>query len=166
MPSDRVAIIGAGVSALLLDLAANSYESIDAVDLSAAALEQLSTHLGAAGPGIRFVQADIRTVAFDGPVDVWHDRATFHFLTDPDDQAKYVQQVEAAVATGGHVVLATFAEDGPEQCSGLKVARHSARSLAALFGGRFELQESFGHVHATPWGSAQSFTYALLARRS
>lgn len=156
--------MGAGVSALLLDLVARGYRSIDAVDLSAAALERLRARLGTAAAGVRFVQADIRTVAFDGPIDVWHDRATFHFLTDPADQVLYVQRVEASVALGGHVVMATFADDGPEQCSGLPVARHSATSLAALFSEHFELRDSFRHVHTTPSGAAQPFTYVLLAR--
>jgi SAM-dependent methyltransferase len=157
--------MGAGVSALLLDLVADGYESIDAVDLSSAALERLRERLGAAGSVVRFVQADIRSVVLDGPVDVWHDRATFHFLTDPLDQAKYVQRVQASVAPGGHVVLATFAPDGPEQCSGLPVARHSPASLAALFDEQFELIDASQRLHATPWGARQSFTHALLARR-
>ena len=157
--------MGAGVSALLLELVADGYESIDAVDLSAAALEQLRNRLGAAASVVRFVQADIRSVVLDGPVDVWHDRATFHFLTDPGDQAKYVQRVQALVAPGGHVVLATFAPDGPEQCSGLPVARHSPASLATLFDEQFELIDASQHMHDTPWRTTQSFTHALLARR-
>ena len=102
----------------------------------------------------------------DRRVDVWHDRATFHFLTDLADQQRYVELVNDSVAAHGHVVLATFGVDGPEQCSGLPVARHSAESLAALFGDHFELVESCLCDHATPWGVPQSFTHALLARKT
>lgn len=157
--------MGAGVSALLLELVAEGYESIDAVDLSAAALDRLRVQLGSAASAVRFVNADIRTVVLDGRVDVWHDRATFHFLTEPSDQAMYVERAAASLAPGGHLVLATFAPDGPEQCSGLPVARHSAQGLAALFGEQFELQDSQQRLHSTPWGATQSFTHVLLARR-
>ena len=158
--------MGAGVSALLLELVADGYQSIDAVDLSAAALDALRLRLGAAASAVRFVRADIRNVELSEPVDVWHDRATFHFLTEPADQQRYVRRVEASVAPGGHLVIATFAPDGPEQCSGLPVARHSAAALAALFAEQFELVESLHQVHVTPWGAPQPFTHVLMARRS
>ena len=157
--------MGAGTSALILDLLKHGYQSIDAVDVSAAALEQLARLLGSDADKVRRVCADVREVRFDGPVDVWHDRATFHFLTSPEDQAAYVQRVSEAVAPGGHVVLATFSEAGPEQCSGLPVARHSVAALCEIFGEAFELVDSFESEHLTPWGAPQAFTHVLLRRR-
>ncbi|MGB8861621.1 MAG: class I SAM-dependent methyltransferase, partial [Ilumatobacteraceae bacterium] len=161
-PTNRVAVIGAGASALVLDLVRHGYRSIDAVDLSAAALAQLRGRLGDAAASVRFVHADVRQVVFDGPIEVWHDRATFHFLTAAADRAAYVAGVEAAVVAGGHLVVATFAEDGPQQCSGLPVARYSEPALAAQFVAQFDLVDSFMVDHVTPWGAHQPFTYAVL----
>ncbi len=165
MPTSRVAVIGAGVSALVHDLVRRGYVSIDAVDVSAAALDQLRVSLGAHSDSVRYLQADVREVHFDGPIDVWHDRATFHFLVDPADQERYVQRVQEAVAPGGHLVLATFAEDGPLQCSGLPVVRHSVKDLQDRFGEQFTLIEYHRRDHLTPSGAAQSFTHALFTRR-
>lgn len=157
--------MGAGASALVLDLVRRGYQSVDAIDLSSAALDQLLSLLGDTASVVRCTRADVRDVHFDGPIDVWHDRATFHFLTAPDDQAMYVERVREAVAVGGHVVLAMFSEVGPEQCSGLPVARHSIGALCALFGDSFELIDSFEREHTTPWGTPQSFAHTLLRRR-
>jgi SAM-dependent methyltransferase len=165
VPASRVAVMGAGASALVLDLVQHGYRSIDAVDLSAAALAQLRSRLGEGASAVRFVCADVREVCFDGPIDLWHDRATFHFLTTAADRAAYVARVGEAVAPGGHVVMATFSEHGPEQCSGLPVARYSAAALAAMFAQQFDLMHSFELDHITPWGTPQSFTHVLLHRR-
>lgn len=166
MPTSRVAIIGAGVSALVPDLVRRGYHSLDAVDFAQAALDQLAGLLGEDAEKVRFVCADVREVGFDGPIDVWHDRATFHFLTTPVDQAAYLQRVRDAVRPGGHVVLATFSERGPTHCSGLPVARHSAATLTGLFGDSFELIDTFERDHTTPWGAPQAFTHALLRAKS
>lgn len=163
-PPDRVAVIGAGASALISDLVDHGYQSIDAVDISAAALGQLRTLLGERAGVVRFVHSDVRTVEFDAPVDVWHDRATFHFLTDPADQMAYAARAAAAVRAGGHLVIAVFSLTGPEQCSGLPVVRYSADELAAVFDADFTLVEASEYDHVTPWGDAQSFVQVVLRR--
>jgi hypothetical protein len=89
------------------------------------------------------------------PYDVWHDRAALHFLTDPKDRAAYAERVTKAVRPGGHVIIGTFAPDGPERCSGLPVVRHDARTLGELLGPSFELVESKRHEHKTPGGVIQ-----------
>ena len=165
VPSSRVALIGAGASALVLDLVQHGYRAIEAVDLSRGALDQLGERLGDAAGVVRFVGADVLDLVFDGQIDVWHDRATFHFLIDPDDQAQYANRVTAAVRPGGHLIIATFAADGPEHCSGLPVARHSAAALSVRFAEGFDQIEAFGHDHVTPWGDVQPFTYAIFRRR-
>ena len=165
VPSNRVAIIGAGASALVIDLVQHGYRSIDAVDLSGAALDQLGERLGNAAGVVRFVCVDVLDLVCDGRVDVWQDRATFHFLIDPDEQAAYANRVTAAVRPGGHLIIATFAANGPEHCSGLPVARHSAAALSVRFAEGFDLIETFGHDHVTPWGDVQPFTYAIFRRR-
>ncbi len=164
VPSDRVALIGVGASSLALDLVNRGYSSIDAVDLSAEALSQLKIRLGRDGDGVRFGLADAREVRFDEQVDLWHDRATLHFLNDAGDQAMYAARASEAVRPGGHLIVATFGANGPEQCSGLPVTRHTCESLEALFSGSFALRDSFDVVHTTPWGSTQAFTYAIFSR--
>jgi SAM-dependent methyltransferase len=164
VPADRVALIGVGASSLALDLVNRGYSSIDAVDLSAEALKQLKLRLGDHCDGIRFVAADVREVRFEGQVDLWHDRATLHFLNDPSDQALYAARAGEAVRQGGHMIVATFGANGPEQCSGLPVTRHTPGSLEAVFAGSFGLLDSFDVLHTTPWGSTQAFTYAVFSR--
>jgi SAM-dependent methyltransferase len=166
VPSDRVALVGVGASSLVIDLVRSGYTSIDAVDLSGSALEQLEQRLGGDAGGVRFVTSDAFDVHFEGLVDLWHDRATLHFLNDPLDQASYAERAGESVRAGGHLIVATFSADGPEQCSGLPVTRHTAESLRELFVESFTLQESFDVAHTTPWGSTQAFTYAVFQRNT
>lgn len=165
-PSDRVAIIGAGQSALFRDLAAAGYRELYAVDISHVALGRLRASLGAAAEAVTFVEADARTIDFERPIDVWHDRATLHFLTNDADRAAYARCASTAVRPGGHVVLAVFAAGAPDHCSGLPVERHSPSSLVGLFGDSFTFVEVFKRVHVTPSGADQPFLHALLQRRS
>ena len=165
---DRIALIGVGASTLADRLVADGYRNIDAVDLSGIALQQLSVRLheqhGAVVPGVRYLEADATKVRFDGAVDVWHDRATFHFLVDPEDQRAYVARAEESVRPGGHLILAGFSEQGPLQCSGLDVARHSEADIDSLFGESFEVVDRFVTTHVTPWGSDQSFLTSTMRR--
>lgn len=164
VPLDRVALIGVGASSLALDLVDSGYSSIEAVDLSSEALRQLKLRLGDRSEGVRFVTSDVREVRFEGQVDLWHDRATLHFLNDALDQSQYAARAAEAVRRDGYLIVATFGANGPEQCSGLPVTRHTPSSLATLFAGSFDLRESFDVVHTTPWGSTQAFTYAVFTR--
>jgi hypothetical protein len=97
--------------------------------------------------------------------DVWHDRAVFHFLTLPGARSRYVRLAEEAVVSGGSVVMATFAPDGPTHCSGLPVCRYDADALAAEFSPEFDLVRSEREVHITPSGAAQPFTWVVFRRR-
>lgn len=160
-PSARIAVVGAGTTALVGELAAAGFEVV-ALDVSSAAIAALrEQHEGV--ETISYEVADVRAWHPSEQVDTWHDRAVFHFLVDDTDQQAYVDSVRRAVRIGGHLVIATFAPDGPEQCSGLPVARHDAATLSTAFGG-FELIDSFQSDHATPWGSLQRFTHAVLRR--
>lgn len=100
-----------------------------------------------------------------GQVDVWHDRAVFHFLTSDADREAYRSALEAGLRIGGHVVLATFGLAGPGRCSGLEVERYSAATLGDFFGPDFELVRSVEKDHVTPSGGVQQFTYAVFRRR-
>ena len=88
----------------------------------------------------------------------------FHFLTDPGEQDRYIDRLRSALRPNGFAIIATFALEGPENCSGLPVARYSPESLAARLGVDFTLVESRRHVHNTPSGSTQAFQYSRLRR--
>jgi SAM-dependent methyltransferase len=164
----RVVTVGAGASGLVAALLDLGHE-VTAVDVAQGALDALvarsPTVDDAIGSGrLALIASDVRSIRLDEQVDVWHDRAVFHFLVEPHDRAAYVRAATAAVRMGGHLVISTFAPSGPESCSGLPVLRHSADSLRAEFGGEFELIDAFELDHLTPWSATQRFTHAVLRR--
>ncbi len=154
-------MVGAGATPLVGELAADGFDVV-ALDVSAAAIDTLRRQFDGS-ERITYVVADVCAWHPTEQVDTWHDRAVFHFLVSDADQRVYVASARRAVRVGGHVVIATFAPDGPEQCSGLPVARHDATTLSAVFDG-FELIDAFETDHATPWDSTQRFTHAVLRR--
>lgn len=159
-PKARIIDVGGGASTLVDDLIADGFECISVLDLSAIALKVARRRLGTKGAAVEWIFGDIRHVKLPTQAyDIWHDRAVFHFLTDPADRLAYVQQVMRAVKPGGHVIVATFAPDGPDQCSGLPVARYSHEQLHGEFGPAFELIDKANEEHKTPWGSMQHFVY-------
>jgi 2-polyprenyl-3-methyl-5-hydroxy-6-metoxy-1,4-benzoquinol methylase len=152
--------VGGGASTLVDDLLSDGFKRVTVLDLSASALQVARRRLGASGVGVSWIEGDIRHVNLpERTYDIWHDRAVFHFLTDPADRAAYVRQVMKSVKQGGHVIVATFAPDGPEQCSGLPVARYAPDQLHGEFGPSFELLEHASEEHKTPSGSVQHFVY-------
>ena len=159
-PDSRIIDVGGGASTLVDDLLSDGFERVCVLDLSASALAVARQRLGAAASQVAWLTGDIRQVELPTQAyDIWHDRAVFHFLTDPADRLAYVQQVMKAVKPGGHVIVATFAPDGPEQCSGLPVARYDHVRLHGEFGPAFELLDHASEEHKTPWGSLQHFVY-------
>lgn len=152
--------VGGGASTLVDDLLNDGFKHVSVLDLSASALEVAHARLGARGDDVLWIAGDILDVNLsEQTYDIWHDRAVFHFLTDAADRAAYVRQVMKAVKPGGHVIVATFAPDGPEQCSGLPVARYAPDQLHGEFGPAFELVEHASEAHKTPWGAVQHFVY-------
>ncbi|MGQ0464955.1 MAG: class I SAM-dependent methyltransferase [Sporichthyaceae bacterium] len=156
--------VGGGASVLVDVLLDRGHRDVTVLDLSAVALAAARERLGAAGEGVQWLTEDLLAWRPSRHWDVWHDRAVFHFLVEPDARRRYVEALRAATTPGARVVLATFALDGPTQCSGLDVARYDAAGLAAELGPEFALTASFAEEHATPWGSAQAFTWAGFAR--
>ncbi|OFX12488.1 MAG: methyltransferase [Alphaproteobacteria bacterium RIFOXYD12_FULL_60_8] len=161
-PDRKAAIIdvGGGASTLVDDLLAFGYLDLSVLDVSAAAIDVAKQRLGEAAQRVTWWAADVTQAALpECRYDVWHDRAVFHFLTDPQQQAAYVAQVRRALKPGGHIIVATFALDGPLKCSGLEVARYDALGLHGAFGEGFELIDSGAETHYTPSGAEQSFVY-------
>lgn len=152
--------VGGGASTLVDDLLARGFSDVAILDLSAEALTRARQRLGAGAERVKWLVADVLTTDLPAnSVDLWHDRAVFHFLTDPDHRAEYIAQVRRVVRPGGHVIVATFAEDGPTQCSGLPVQRYSATELHGTFGDDFQLERSERETHETPGGAEQRFVY-------
>ena len=152
--------VGGGPSALVGDLLSNGYQHITVLDISAASLEAARQRLGLRANKVTWLEADIlQTKLSHYHYDLWHDRAVFHFLTNSEDRKRYVNAVREAVKPGGHVIVATFASDGPERCSGLSVVRYEPESLHNEFGDGFTLLDSAHEVHQTPFGTEQKFIY-------
>lgn len=162
--SSAIIDIGGGVSRLVDNLLANGFEDVTVLDLSAAALASARVRLGSKASRVKWIVADVTKWQPSEIYDVWHDRAAFHFLTAEKDQSSYVQRLKRTLRVGGHVIIGTFALDGPEKCSGLPVARQTAESLAALFGKDFALVDSRRHEHSTPWGAVQKFQFSTFRR--
>ena len=134
------------------------------VDVSVAALDAARGRQGDRGDKVTWLVADVRYLRLPEQIDVWHDRAVFHFLTEEADRQAYLDSVRAALRVGGHVVMATFGLGGPERCSGLQVGRYDAGKISGLLGPEFELVRSFQRQHVTPAGETQEFFYAAFQR--
>lgn len=162
LPAGSTAIdVGSGTSTLIDNLLERGFSSVTANDLSHVALEKIRERLGDNVDRAEFVLGDITKVELAANAyDLWHDRAVFHFLVDPEDRRAYIRQVLHALRPNGRIIIATFGPQGPEQCSGLDVVRYDERSLHAEFG--TQAFEKLGHEHErheTPWGTEQEFVY-------
>lgn len=152
--------IGGGEATLVDDLIRVGYRSLAVLDISEKALEVCRVRLGARSDDVTWIAADVLDHPFAAQTfDVWHDRAVFHFLTDEPQRRRYVEQVAKALRPGGFAIVGTFGPQGPEQCSGLPVARYSPDGLHDEFGARFRLLDHSTTLHTTPWGSTQQFVY-------
>jgi len=156
----RVIDVGSGASTLVDDLMAQTQMKVSVLDISAAALDVARARLGRQAAQVQWIVGDITQVALpEQAYDIWHDRAVFHFLTEPAQREAYVEQVRRSVRPGGHVIVAAFGPDGPTQCSGLPVVRYEPESLHAQFGDAFQLLEHLSEAHYTPAGAIQQFVY-------
>jgi len=158
--------VGGGAATLVDDLAAEGYTDLTVLDLSSAALAVAKQRLGKYADAVHWMEGDITSVELPAQrFDIWHDRAVFHFLTDPADRRAYVERLMHAVRPGGHVIIATFAEDGPEKCSGLPVMRYQPETLRAELGDAFLLVEHEKAAHHTPLGAVQQFVYCRYSKK-
>ena len=164
-PTSAIIDIGGGASHLVDALLDQGFIDVTVLDLAQTALEADKVRLGAAAAKVGWICADVTRWQPERRYDVWHDRAAFHFLTDPADQALYAAALAEGLASGGHAIIGTFAPDGPEKCSGLPVVRHDAASIAQLLGDGFELVDSRRNDHRTPWGSVQQFQFSTFRRK-
>ncbi|MDD5175700.1 MAG: class I SAM-dependent methyltransferase [Sterolibacterium sp.] len=156
--------VGGGASNLVDHLLDLGFLDITVLDISATALKSVMVRLGMRAAAVKWLTGDITQLKPVGPYKLWHDRAVFHFLTDPKDRATYVSILSNAVPAGAHVIMATFADDGPEMCSNLPVCRYSPEQLSAELGDGFALLESLRETHVTPSQGQQNFIYCCFRR--
>lgn len=154
--------VGGGASLLVDELLARGYGDLTVLDVSSTALEIARRRVGDAAP-VSWLCEDIMNWQPERPYALWHDRAVFHFLTDPGEQTRYLNIVRQALGHDAALVIATFAADGPEHCSGLPVARYDAGELERLLDD-FTVVASRREEHITPSGAVQPFTW-IAARR-
>lgn len=154
--------VGGGASTLVDELLGEGLTDLTVLDLSGAALAVAQERLGDRAADVTWLEADVTQVSLPRHhYAVWHDRATFHFLTRPEDRERYLEAVRHAVRPGGYVVVATFAPNGPSRCSGLEVVRYSPGEVHRTFGDAFVPVSSTEETHVTPSGLEQAFTYCL-----
>ena len=164
VPTSAIIDIGGGASRLIDHLIDQGFPDVTVLDLSAAALQAAKARLGERASRAHWLVADATTWEPPRAYDIWHDRAAFHFLTEERDRAGYIARLRQGVRIGGHAIIATFALDGPEKCSGLPVMRYDAARLAQTLGSGFKLLQSQRNDHATPWGSHQHFQFSVFER--
>jgi SAM-dependent methyltransferase len=165
-PASAIIDIGGGASRLVDNLIEQGFEDVTVLDLSEAALEAAKARLGGRAAQVQWIVADATVWEPLKAYDIWHDRAAFHFLTEDRDRAAYIARLERALKVGGYAIIATFALDGPERCSGLPVVRYDPASLGQTLGRAFQLVDTRRQIHATPWGSEQSFQFSVFRRCS
>lgn len=152
--------VGGGASTLVDDLLSQGFGHITVLDIASAALEKSQARLGTRATSVTWVEADITQASLPpSHYDLWHDRAVFHFLTDAKDRRSYIKALERSLKPSGHLIVATFAPDGPKKCSRLDIVRYSPDELRGEFGDDFRLIESTDEAHQTPFGTEQRFIY-------
>ena len=156
--------VGGGSSRLVDNLVQRGFEDVTVLDFSEAALEAAKARLRRDAAHVHWVVADVTTWEPLKTYEIWHDRAAFHFLTEEHDRSAYVARLARALKAGGYAIIATFAIDGPERCSGLPAVRYDPASLGKTLGRAFELVDTRRHTHATPWGTEQLFQFSVFRR--
>ena len=157
--------VGGGTSRLV-DLLLDHALTVSVLDTSRVALDRSRARLGHRAQGVQWIVQDATAIDQEHAFDVWHDRAVYHFLVDPDLQRRYVTAAARAVKPDGYLVIATFSRRGPTHCSGLPVAQYDRAGLERAFAGDFTLVESFTRTHVTPRGTPQEFTHTVFTRHS
>jgi len=162
---DSIIDIGGGDSLLADNLVKLGFKKIYILDISSGALDRSRNRLYNKREYLNWLHSDVTDFKTDLRFNIWHDRATFHFLTDFEDIKKYVEIAEKYVKPNGYMILSTFSMSGPNKCSGLDVKQYSEESLKKTFQNKFDLVKSFDEVHTTPSNIKQNFIYCLLQRK-
>jgi len=162
--TSKIIDVGGGASVLVDKLLDKGFQNLTILDISPKSLSYAKERLGDRAARVSWIEADVTEFVPPQKYDLWHDRAVFHFLTDENDRKKYVQNMDKALNPGGHVIIASFAVEGPLKCSGLNVERYSDGKLKDELGNSFGFIKSVEEVHVTPWNSEQKFIYCYFKK--
>ena len=164
-PTDGIIDIGGGDSHLVDHLLAKGFKNVSILDISPTALDKAKARLAENVQSVKFISSDITKFEPPEKYKLWHDRATFHFLTSVEDVAAYLEIASRGIAQGGYLIVSTFSKTGPEKCSGLPISQYSETELKAVFEKYFANIRCFEDTHKTPWGTGQNFVYCGFKRR-
>ncbi len=164
-PEDPIIDVGGGASMLVDDLIDTGHTEISVLDMSERALAVVRERLGHKAEQVSWLQADVTEVELPSRhFTLWHDRAVFHFLVEPEQQRKYLGKLSGALKAGGYFLIGAFDLKAPAKCSGLPVQRYSVELLEAMFGTEFQLRRQHKEIHYTPSGLEQAYVYCLFQR--
>ena len=161
--TSKIIDIGGGDGTLIDFLLERGFESLSVLDISSKALQKAKKRLGSKAEHIQFITSDIREFETEATYDIWHDRATFHFLTEENDIKKYVDIVKNAVSDT--MIIGAFSFEGPQKCSGLPIVQYDAERLQNVFLEDFELIRSFKQNHITPFNTVQNFIFCQFKKK-
>ena len=162
---DAIIDIGGGDGFLVDNLLELGYTNITVLDISANAINKVKERLGINADKVKWIISDITEFIPTEQYDIWHDRAVFHFLTQQKDIEYYKVLANENISANGYFILATFADDGPERCSGLQVCKYSEKDMENSFSTGFRMKESFKYKHLTPFGTIQNFTFSVFRKQ-
>jgi trans-aconitate methyltransferase len=151
--------VGGGASTLVDMLVDEGYTNVAVLDVAARALAHARIRLADEACRIQWYEEDVTRFESSNQYSLWHDRAVFHFLINKTDRDRYVKVLRQSLRSGGHLIMMTFAIDGPSKCSGLDIVQYDEHTLAAVLGTDFQLMESGFENHFTPAGKQQKFAY-------
>ncbi|OGW27596.1 MAG: hypothetical protein A2X56_02370 [Nitrospirae bacterium GWC2_57_13] len=155
----RIIDVGGGASTLVDSLLDAGYQNVTVLDLSPQSITYAKERLGERAGKVTWIEADATTFRFQESVDLWHDRAVFHFLTDAADRQRYIEVLKQTLRPAGHLIISTFGPKAPPKCCNLPVMRYTSESLSQEFGEGFQLQSVREETHMTPTGVPQQFIY-------
>jgi ubiquinone/menaquinone biosynthesis C-methylase UbiE len=163
--TDAIIDIGGGDSFLVDFLLDRSFEDISVLDISENALQRAQNRLGTKANQVKWIVSDVTEFNPHDTYDFWHDRAVFHFLTQPEDIKAYATNAAKGIKSGGILIVGTFSENGPLKCSGIEIKQYNELTMKAVFENDFEPIVCKEHLHTTPSQSQQHFIFCVFRRK-
>lgn len=161
----KIIEVGGGDSYLIDNLLDLGYTDVTILDISKNAIERLKKRLGEKANKVKFIVSDVVEFLPNEKYDVWHDRASFHFLTSIEDIQKYKSLVSNSLNENGLLFLGTFSENGPLKCSGLEITQYSESKIQSVFENDFSVENCFTEDHQTPFDTVQNFIFCSLKKK-